>query len=517
MKILIHRKSQTPIKVISSGNEEVRLRSRTCTEALWELASIYPEEIIGWCEEGLQNKIIFENWTKIFHHDLTMASYGIHTTFLPDSIGYVDQLPFINVNRRVRYPTWLMSNDVGGIIGKVLLQFKEFISDEKDLGYVLNSVAKIGQQNGLFCYSDPMLISEVTDIKPIALASTRQLFSFIFQYYTVYWTSVLFFCLFLFRNEFALWSWFRAFLKKNRFGSEVDLSSFQPNPVESNKHYAIDVIIPTLDREKYLLQVLKDLKAQSLLPQNIIIVEQDPNPGSGSKLTEILTQDWPFNIEHIFTHETGVCNARNLALKKVSSEWIFFADDDIRIKADVLQKVIKEAMKYDVFAINLNCRQPGETTVFHKIKQWGSFGAGTSVVQTEFAQQCRFSKVFEYGFGEDGDFGMQLRNLGCDIIYHPELQTEHLKAPSGGFRKKKVAPWEKEVVQPKPTPTIMAYALKHYTREQLEGYKVSMFLKFYRNQPIKNPAKYICEMRKKWRVSQQWAHRRIENCSEGKV
>lgn len=513
MKILIHQNSRNPLEVISSDNEGVRLKSRTCTDAIWELALSYPEEIIGWCEESLQNEIVFENWFEIFSHDLILASFSVNTTFLPDSIGYVDQLPFIKVNKHVKYPTWLTSNDVGGIKGKVLLQFKNLFGDETNLGYLLNSVAKIGQQNGLFCYSEPMLIRAATDKKPVALASTGQLFSFVFQHYTFYWTSVLFFCLSNSQNQLPLWSWLKAFFKKNKFGLEVDLSSFSPNKFEKNDNYTLDVIIPTLDRKIYLHQVLKDLKDQSLPPKNVIIVEQDPKAGSTSNLKDIINCDWPFHIIHIFTHETGVCNARNLGLKAVRSEWIFFADDDIRIKPDLLEKVMEETNRYGVFALNLNCRQLGQETVFHKIKQWGSFGAGTSVVKSEYAQQCNFSRVFEHGFGEDADFGIQLRNIGCDIIYHPDLQTEHLKAPSGGFRMKNKAPWENEEVQPKPSPTIMAFALKHYTIEQLKGYQVSMFLKFYGGQPIKNPIKYIREMRKKWRISERWANKRIQDCA----
>ena len=33
-----------------------------------------------------------------------------------------------------------------------------------------------------------------------------------------------------------------------------------------------------------------------------------------------------------------------------------------------------------------------------------------------------FHVVFEFGFGEDNDFGMQLRNGGYDIVYYPEFK-----------------------------------------------------------------------------------------------
>jgi GT2 family glycosyltransferase len=46
--------------------------------------------------------------------------------------------------------------------------------------------------------------------------------------------------------------------------------------------------------------------------------------------------------------------------------------------------------------------------------------------------------ALEFGYGEDTDFGMQLRNKGFDVIYFPDLKITHLKAPMGvGLKIKK--------------------------------------------------------------------------------
>jgi len=158
----------------------------------------------------------------------------------------------------------------------------------------------------------------------------------------------------------------------------------------------------------------------------------------------------------------------------------------------------------------MNCKQKGEETIFKKIKQWGSFGSGTSVVKSIFAKQCAFSSIYEHGYGEDADFGMQLRQLGCDIIYHPEIEILHLKAPMGGFREKPVLAWEQEQPLPKPSPTLMAFALKYYTPQQIRGFKTSLFLKYYNKQSVKNPFLYVSEMRKRWEKSEEWAGKLLE-------
>lgn len=510
MKILIHENSEVLKKAISSDFEEVELSSRTCTSALWELAEKYPEEVICWCEQALVEHFKNEEIKNLFPHDLMMFSYSVNSHFLPRSIGYIDQFPFVSENRNVRFPTWRMSGDMGAIMGKVLLQFRKRFGAISGFEYLLNSIAKTGQQNSLFCYSDPSLTSIQTGFKPTPRATSRELFSFVYAHYNRYWSIVLLWCLWRYEKKLHIWSYLLSLFSERNHKTKVDLSAFTPTPKDHEYPSSIDVLIPTFGRQKYLEQVLEDLKWQTLLPKNVIVIEQNPNPSSKSGLSKMLLKNWPFKIVHHFTHQTGACNARNIGLDKVRSEWVFFADDDIRLSPGLLKSAMVEIEKYQLSAINLNCKQKGEKTVFDKVKQWASFGAGTSIVKGSFAKRCRFSVAFEYGFGEDADYGMQLRNKGCDIIYHPHLQTLHLKAPYGGFRKKAVLPWEGEDVQPKPSPTLMSYVLKHYSPEQIKGYRISLFLRFYSRQLEKNPFRYLKKMRKKWQISLKWSRKILE-------
>lgn len=511
MIILIHQNAQKVVKVLK-GETEIKISGTHCTKAFWELAEKYPEEIIAWCEEKYIADLNTEQWSQVFHQDLIMASYAVENAFLPESIGYIDQLPFVNVNRKILYATWQMSSDVGRIKGGTLLKFKSLFEGISNFDFLLNSIAKIGQQNGLFCYSAPGLVKQISDKKLKSTATSSQLFSFVYSYYNTIWLSVLFWCYWKYENKFPLKAYFQAFLEKKCFLQKADLLAIR---IQSNKipeiSNSIDVIIPTMGRPVYLMQVIEDLSLQSLLPKKVIVVEQNPDVNSISDLPELHSKTWPFEILHHFIHQTGACNARNIALKEANTDWIFFADDDIRFEPDLLDKAIKEMNRLGVSAINMNCKQKGEQTIFKKIKQWGSFGSGTSVVKSVFAKQCAFSTIYEHGYGEDADFGMQLRNVGCDIIYHPEIEILHLKAPMGGFREKPALAWEQEEPLPKPSPTLMAFALKYYTLEQIKGFKTSLFLKYYNKQEIKNPVTYIRKMRKRWEKSEEWAEKLILN------
>lgn len=500
MIFLIHRNASDFLRAIKS-DQEIVLKSNSLTSAFWELAENYPDELIIWRDETVNLRLTL-NIDEAFDHELIMASYAVENQFFSDHIGYIDQLPFVNPRSNVKNPTWRMSTDIGGIYGKTARKFKEVFNDMSDFGYLLNSIAKTGQQNGLLCYSDPQLITGSQQTEINYLASTGDLFDFVGQHYKREWLWVLLLCFYRYEKKLPIFSLLGSLRKESFFQKSLALPIKE---IQSNKLPAergdIDIIIPTLFRVEHIKNLLKDLSEQSLIPRRVIVVEQDPEPTSTSQL-DFLKGEWPFEIIHHFVHTTGACYARNLAMKSVVSEHIFFADDDIRLEADLLEKTLDEIKRLGVGCINLNCLQPGEQLVFHQIKQWGAFGSGTSVVKSEYALKCLFSEFLEKGFGEDIDYGLQLRAKGCDIIYHPDLQFIHLKADRGGFREvMKQQPFGKE--EPKPSPTMMYLVKSSYNKIMQRGYKVSLFIKYYRKQPVKNPFRYFGSMQRRWKQSEK--------------
>ena len=517
--ILMYHKSGVHVVEVFHNHEQVPFEGSNCTDVFWSLANQYPNEIICWCEITLKDYLVIENLKEVFHHDLIMASYSFQTDFLPESIGYVDQLPFANVNRTVLYATWKMSRDMGGIKGAVIMQFKNEMSKIKNFEFLLNSIAKVGQQNSLFCYSAPQLCKAgASSLKIFYTASTKQLFQFVFAHYSTVWTSILLLCLTYYEKKIPLLSYVGGFFNKKLFRKSIDLSAIK---VLSSREFLVpfdvEVIIPTIGRANYLREVIQDFSKQTILPSKIIIVEQSPNKETDTELSFLEEHDWPFEIVHHFIHKTGACNARNLALSETTAEWIFFSDDDQRFDEDLIEKVFREIKSYGLDCLTTSYLQINEKKFFKLPKQWGTFGAGNSLVRGTFARSVRFSPVFEHGYGEDADFGRQLKNMGCDIVYHPDLEIKHLKAPVGGFRKKNKQPWEEEEILPKPSPTVMAHALKHYTEEQILGYKVSLILRFYRHQSEKNPFFYLKQLNRRWTISKRWAGRLLEKEKTGEI
>lgn len=512
MIILYHNHNKVT-KVVSKSNEILPFdKTANIASVFIELAIQNPQSKIVWCHEDYQSFLNLNDIDTIFHHDKMMLSYNPNQlSFLGEKIGYIDESPFIKINKNVSYPTWLMSSLVGVIHASLLLEINNKIKPDSDFDYYLSSIAKVCMPLGLLCYSEPKLLKSnnvVGNIKP----SNITLFKFVKQHYRTRWIFLLFLNLMIYEFKFPVSALFYSVFFKNRNNNTIKLDKIKVNTLlnKAVSSETVDVLIPTIGRKKYLYDVLLDLSKQTHLPKNVIIVEQNPDANSASELDYLNAENWPFKIKHTFINQTGACNARNVALSQVESEWIFFADDDIRFNENFIESAVDLISKYNCKAVTFRCFQENEKQTIKEIFQWSAFGSGCSFVKREAIKNVLFDLCYEFGFGEDTDFGMHIRNSGCDVIYFPSPEILHLKAPIGGFRTKPTLLWSNDEIKPKPSPTITLYKLLHETKEQHNGYKTILFFKYYRNQSVKNPIKYYSKFQNEWKQSLYWANELIK-------
>ncbi|GLB50848.1 glycosyltransferase family 2 protein [Neptunitalea lumnitzerae] len=477
---------------------------KSIVQTLKSVASQFPEELVVWCSEKVKDVLDVDNISNLVHHNSMFVSYQPNGNYLGSKIGYVDESPFINVNKEVVYPTWQMSSLVGATSASVLNQIDDAFYQEHDFDYFLNSVAKTYMPLGLLCYSEPKLLKEAVSVSS-TFASHKTLFRFVKTHYKNVWIGFLLLNTFMYEKQFLLFSFLNALFvsKPGHKNLKLSVSVASSKSIITNK--TIDVIIPTLGRKKYLYDVLLDLKKQTHLPKKVIIVEQNPLPDSVSDLDYITKEEWPFEIDHTFTHVTGACNARNLALSKVTSEWVFLNDDDNRFEANLLEEAFNRIKQYSTKVLMASYVKPHEEKVYQVNFQAPFFGSGNSFMKCELLKKVKFNKALEFGYGEDTEFGLQLRNIGEDAIYFADLDIIHLNAPSGGFRTKFVHEWDADQLQPKPSPTVMYVRKKYSTQEQLNSYKTTLLLKYYKDQSIKNVITYYKTFQKMWERSIFWA------------
>ncbi|HLF51240.1 glycosyltransferase family A protein [Flavobacterium sp.] len=506
--IVVYHSDNKITEVVSVNHQKIKFDAGDAIAlGLQKLAIQFPDQKLVWCHDAYKESLNLTGIDTVFYHPKMMLSYSPRDIIYFDTtIGYVEDSLFLKVKKEVRYPTWQMSSIAGVVHATLVLETKDKLKPDDNFDYYLNAVAKRCMPLGLLCYSEPALLKPTENCYS-PKASTYKLFRFVKQHYKTKWVFLLFLNVMLYERKYPIFPMMYSLFFKKQDDRNLNLDRIKNESAISLVAKAtVDVIIPTIGREKYLYDFLLDLKSQTHLPANIIIIEQNPLQESKSTLDYLTSESWPFKINHIFTHQSGVCNARNMALAHVTEEWIFFADDDIRIDADFIQRAIENIRKVGAKAVSVNCFQKGEQQKYNTIFQWVGFGSGCSFVFSESLKNCKFGLGYEFGFGEDGDFGMQLRNQGCDVLYLPDPKILHLKAPIGGFRTKPVLQWQMDLIQPKPSPTVMLFLISHRTKEQILGYKTTLFFKYYRLQKIKNPIRYLLNFNKQWQQSMFWAN-----------
>lgn len=101
----------------------------------------------------------------------------------------------------------------------------------------------------------------------------------------------------------------------------------------------ISVVTPTFYRPKEILELLENLSAQELLPDELILVDGAP---LGESETEEAVKDvinsYSFKIKYI-RHGGGTAIQRNVGIDQAKGDFVVLADDDVLLAPDFLKKV----------------------------------------------------------------------------------------------------------------------------------------------------------------------------------
>ena len=463
--------------------------------AIVKIAQENPNQSIVVFKKGIDIAPFKEAIKNLLQPYLIVSSH----TRLHNDLGYVEDTPFINVSNAVAYPTWIKSTTAFAIHASLINQLKDQLNEKDSLLYWINSISKLARPLGVLSYQIPIYHLQEGQF------DTTTLYRFVKQHYKTRWIFILLMCHMWYESRIPLYAFAKAIFSKS-LSLDLDIQALQEaKKAVAQQSLKYDVVIPTMGRASYLKNVLKDLNTQEIVPHSIIIVEQNEDENATTELKFLKDDTWSFEIKHQFTHITGACNARNEAISLTTSPWILLFDDDVRVPRDFSSAVNTFLNNTGATAVTFTCLQKGETEKMQAFKQWESFGSGCSIVHRKIIEKCIFDMALEHGYGEDVDYGMQIRNAGQDVIYAPQIQLLHLKAPVGGFRKPHIFPWKTHAIQPKPSPQIMYHRKKNYTHKQLLGYKMIHFFKWYKNSGVKNPITYLKQFKKAWDLSECYA------------
>lgn len=95
----------------------------------------------------------------------------------------------------------------------------------------------------------------------------------------------------------------------------------------------ISVIIPCLNEERFLPNLLSDLRKQSLMPSEILVVDA----GSKDKTLELIKEDILVKVIHT---KPNIGMQRKTGGEKANGDMLFFFDSDVRMNKDFIKNAI---------------------------------------------------------------------------------------------------------------------------------------------------------------------------------
>jgi succinoglycan biosynthesis protein ExoM len=105
----------------------------------------------------------------------------------------------------------------------------------------------------------------------------------------------------------------------------------------------VSVCIATFMRNDRLSAVLSDLAHQDRLPDQVVVVDNDPAAGAESTVARFKASGVPFRVDYDVQLVPNIALTRNRGVQLAIGQWVAFLDDDERAPAHWLRELVRAA------------------------------------------------------------------------------------------------------------------------------------------------------------------------------
>jgi len=197
----------------------------------------------------------------------------------------------------------------------------------------------------------------------------------------------------------------------------------------------ISVYVPCYNAEPWLERVLSGLLAQTLPPDEIIVVDD----GSRDRTAEIAARFPVILIRQ--DHNRGLAAARNAALRAARNELVAALDADVVPDPSWLERLAphfvnpRVALGGGKLVEAVDRRLADRWRAVHLPQHWGDaplenpgfvFGANTLARRSVLLEAGGYDERFRTN-GEDSDMSFRLRRRGWTTFYEPAALCRHLR------------------------------------------------------------------------------------------
>jgi succinoglycan biosynthesis protein ExoM len=204
----------------------------------------------------------------------------------------------------------------------------------------------------------------------------------------------------------------------------------------------ISVCIATYRRPERLAALLDDLVHQELLPDEVVVVDNDAAGSARPIVEQRRAAGCTFELTYEIQPERNIALTRNRTVHLARAEWLAFVDDDERAPAPWLRQLMAAAEKYQADGIlaPVEPQIPATAPVWirrGRFYDWPRLPTGTPVPPNQLrfgnvllrgepmrAEPGPFDVSFGLSTGEDGDLLMRLIAKGARIIWSDEAVVD---------------------------------------------------------------------------------------------
>jgi GT2 family glycosyltransferase len=221
------------------------------------------------------------------------------------------------------------------------------------------------------------------------------------------------------------------------------------------------VIIPTLNREGFLLDTLQDLAAQDSHPLEIMVVDQSEETPTSNRAEEFARR-FPGLVKYCRVKFRGLPQARNHGWQNAKYQALIFVDDDIRCGPTFVREHLRTLRQPGVGMVAGGVEE--RSSVSNSAAEPGEFRFWTATPVRRFAARgehavmhvagCNFSvwrSVLEQAGGvdealsqgaalyEETELGLRVMACGFRIRFNGSARLLHRVAEEGGCRSGDIA------------------------------------------------------------------------------
>lgn len=233
-------------------------------------------------------------------------------------------------------------------------------------------------------------------------------------------------------------------------------------------------IIATRNRPDHLLETVRSLLGQTVLPAELCIVDSSAEAPARAAIEELCAEAG-LELDYAHPAPRGLTVQRNAGIERTSGDPVFLIDDDIRMAPDVHEEILAEYERRGpelggVRGAPVRAPAPGRLTILWR-RLFGMGGwwpeasgrmragffvegvaASAEVREIEYMNGWFMSfrrEVFEherfdenlggYAFKEDVDFSYRVVKRGYVLVQTPRARIDHLKAPA-----ERLAPFDRQ-------------------------------------------------------------------------